>query len=313
MFLVHPARRPPAARALALFLAAASAAAAASADPLGALLEHRAAALEENRRSEGCGAPAPAETPETLEVGGLERRVILALPKPYDPDVAHALVIAFHGRTSPADKVRRYYDLERHATRPTIFVYPSGLATDDGRFTWSNPGDTAGTLRDYNLFDAIVRLLDESYCIDREKIFAVGHSLGAWFVNGLACARGDVLRAVGTLGGAISPGACRGETAAVVFHNPRDRLVPFARGEEVRGHFLHRGRLQGRAVAVGHRGFACIRHGSPDALNPVLWCPHDRDHTSSGRYYPHGWPSGTGDAIMSFFESLPPRRTTIAR
>lgn len=275
------------------------------ADPLGAVLEHRQAMLVEGERSAGCGV-APAEAPATLEVDGRERGLIVALPERYEPEVPHALVIAFHGRTSPAAKVRRYYDLERHATRPTIFVYPSGLAGDDGRLTWSEPGDPPGDLRDHRLFDAVVRLVNEVYCLDRGRIFAVGHSLGAWFANSLACARGDVLRAVGTLGGSISAGACRGEVAAILLHNPYDRLVPVAQGLAVRDHLLEQNRLRLGGYGIDHAGFRCTRYAFRGTLHPVLWCAHNRDRTPGGGYYPHQWPKGAGAAIMRFFEALPP-------
>ena len=76
-----------------------------------------------------------------------------------------------------------------------------------------------------------------SYCLDPDRIFAVGHSLGAWFVNSLGCARGDVLRAIATLAGGFSRSDCRGAVAALLFHNPNDRLVDFAYGLEARDLF----------------------------------------------------------------------------
>ena len=46
-------------------------------------------------------------------------------------------------------------------------------------------------------------------------------------------------------------------------------------------------------------GFACQRYGEAGIADPVLWCPHTRDRTRSGRYYPHHWPRETGAAIMA--------------
>ena len=297
LFRVRAAVR---ARVLLSALAVASAAASAKADPLSAILDHRATTAGASQ-SEGCGLEAEAP-PSTIEVDGQPRRLIVVLPEAYDAEVPHALVVAFHGRTSPAEKVRRYYGLERQATRPTVFVYPSGL-TDAGRQTWSGDADPAEALRDYRLFDAVIRRLDELYCIDRGRVFAVGHSLGAWFTNSLGCARGDVLRAIGTVAGGISGSTCRGQTSAILLHHPLDRLVPYERAREVLDVLIDRPEEIRRTEVVSHSGFDCMRFMMPKRL--ILFCPHGETRTSAGRIYPHQWPDRAGEAIMRFFEALP--------
>ncbi|MGZ9052670.1 MAG: alpha/beta hydrolase family esterase [Rhodoplanes sp.] len=242
---------------------------------------------------------------------GRRRDLITVVPAPYDAHKPHDLVVAFHGMTNSNADARSYFDLEDHAPRPAVFVYPSGLPAGEGRRSWSDPADSAAELRDYALFDAIVARLEREYCIDRRRVFAVGHSLGAWFVNSLGCARGKVLRGIGTVAGGISASECTGPVAAVVVHNPNDRLVDFARGEEVRDLLLRRNGLAedssqpeaGAEHLTEHLN--CVRYGGPDHRHPVLWCPHARDWTRRGRYYPHQWPQETGAIIMTFFGALP--------
>jgi polyhydroxybutyrate depolymerase len=261
---------------------------------------------------QGCGRPAPAVAPSSVEADARRRGLITVVPEGYDPAQPHALVVAFHGRTSSNAKVRRYYDLERFAEQPTIFVYPSGLRAGAGGYSWSGPDDAAASLRDYVLFDAVLALITRSYCIDPTRIFAVGHSLGAWFVNSLGCARGDVLRAIGTLAGGVSRSDCKGAVAAAVFHHPDDRLVDVSQGLEARDQFRAQNGVEGPGRTMSLHGFACRRYGDPAASNPVVWCPHGRDHTRSGRYYPHHWPAGAGAAMMQFFTSLPAQETASA-
>lgn len=256
-------------------------------------------------RSPGCATPPPAQPPATLHVHGRERPLIVALPPDDDPPVAHDLIVAFHGRTNSNAEVRAYYDLERHAQRPTIFVYPSGLPTDGPTRSWSDPRDKAGGLRDYALFDTIVAEFARRYCVDLERVFAVGHSLGAWFVNSLGCARADRLRAIATVGGGVSPSDCAGRLAAFIAHNPEDRLVAFRRGEMARDLFVGVNALQGPPRPAFPEALACLRYGSADTPNPVVWCPHPLSITWRGRYYPHQWPRGTGAVIMSFLSDLP--------
>jgi polyhydroxybutyrate depolymerase len=258
--------------------------------------------------AQGCGRPSPA-APSSVEAHGRTRELITVVPASYRPAEPHALVVAFHGRTNSNAEARRYYGLERHAREPTIFVYPGALRAPDGSFGWSEPGDPPGRLRDFALFDAVLALMARSYCIDPARIFAVGHSRGAWFVNSLGCARGDALRAIATLAGGISGSQCQGAVAALIFHNPKDRLVDFRHGLEARDRLRTQNGLAGEERGLALAGFACRRYGDLAVANPVLWCPHGRDRTRSGRYYPHNWPAGTGAAVMEFFTSLPAAAT----
>ncbi len=255
------------------------------------------------RPSSGCTRPAPQSPPTTLTVDGRNRSLIAALPEGYDPTVPHDMVIAFHGLTNSNERVRRYYGLEQDAPN-TLFLYPSGLRSGS-TYSWSDPGDPSDNLRDYELFDAMLSTYAADYCLDLNRIFVVGHSLGAWFANSLACARGAEVRGAGTLGGGVSSSACTGEVAAIVFHNPNDRLVPFSQGEAARDAFIKQGGLSTVSVAGEPRAFRCQRYGPPGTRNPVVWCPHTFDYGYNGRYYPHNWPEGTGAAIMNFFASLP--------
>ena len=260
----------------------------------------------------GCGQPPPPVPPAAVEVDGAARALIIVIPADYRPDHPHALVIAFHGRTSSNATVRRYYDLERNARTPTIFVYPAGVARPDKSYSWSDPGDDPDALRDYALFDAVLALVARSYCLDPSRIFAVGHSLGGWFASSLGCARGDVLRAVGSLAGGIVHHHCRGAVAALLLHNPKDRLVDIVYGLEARELFRAENGADGPGNGLALRGFECRRYGDPGAVNPVVWCPLHRDLSRNGRYYPHNWPDGAGAAMMTFFESLPAATTASA-
>ena len=62
---------------------------------------------EKSNRSQGCGRAAPAALPTSLRVGGQTREFISVVPESYDTRVAHRLIFAFHGRTTPNTRVRK--------------------------------------------------------------------------------------------------------------------------------------------------------------------------------------------------------------
>lgn len=258
------------------------------------LLRTRAMFQDEALPSSGCGNAHPL--PEAIPVQEVERTFITS-GLDTDDSAPQQLVLAFHGRTSTNLQVRRYYGLEPYAN--TIFVYPSGLVSMDG-FSWS---DSEGAPDDA-LFNAVLDLFARDTCLDLTRVFVVGHSLGASFANSLACTQGDRIRAVGSLGGGISADRCRGKTAAVVFHNPDDRLVPVSEGLQVRDRFLAQNMLEPPASPSEPASFNCERYGSAGTPFPVVWCPHPFDYAYDGTYYPHNWPRGTGRVIMDFFNGL---------
>lgn len=237
---------------------------------------------------------------------GVEREAILAAAGGTPAEGGRRKVVfAFHGRTNAAEQVRRYYDLEEAAKEPTLFIYPQALTQADGTFSWSDPGDSAGNLRDIALFDRLLDEVGRTYCVDPDRVFVTGHSLGASFAATLACVRGDRIRGVAVVGGGIQPTACAGEVAAMVIHNPKDKLVPVGEGRRALSSFLAQNGMEPQSARPApDYGMNCRQLGPPDTPMPVLWCPHGQDHAYGGRFYPHNWPDAAGPAIMSFFAGL---------
>ncbi|NBB71440.1 MAG: hypothetical protein GVY33_14160 [Alphaproteobacteria bacterium] len=254
-------------------------------------------------RSVDCRGRAASPALTTASFGADDRPALVARAGPGGG--VHDLVVAFHGRTNDHAQVRGYFDLEAHARRPTVVVYPSALPVAHPPRAWHDPGDHGGALRDFALFDAIVRETTRRYCVDPERVFVVGHSLGASFANALACTRGRTVRAAASVAGGIATARCEGAAAALLVHHPADRLVPIEVGRRARDTLLaHRGLAGAGSTAVDFAGLACRRWGDAGTA-PVLWCRHDETSTRDGRYYPHRWPSTAGAAFMRFFDERP--------
>lgn len=253
--------------------------------------------------SAGCGLDQPAVVPTKFMVRGVERSAIVVIPDNYDSNEQVSLVFAFHGRTNSNERVRSYYGIEKADFNKAIFVYPAGIQTASG-FSWSAGGDKADNLRDYELFDAILGEISRNYCVNMDEIYAVGHSLGGWFTNSLACARGSVLRGVASLGGARTSGTCTGPVAVMQWHNPKDELASFSSGEAARDSFLKQNQCSNVSIPVEPSSGNCVMYQGCGDFAPVVWCPHTNDYDSRDEYYTHNWPNFAGREMMRFLKQL---------
>ncbi len=250
----------------------------------------------------GCNQTPPDVSPASVLVNGLERPFITYLPATYDPKKSYPLIVAFHGRTNSNAQVREYFGLET-AMPESIILYPSGLRNGNS-YTWANRGDDGKALRDFALFDELLRVTEYYYCVDTKKVFVVGHSLGAYFANSVACARAGVVKAVASLAGGIQTSACRGAVAALLLHNPNDNLVAISEGEKALTTFFSAdgASSQGASTSGVLATFNCTWYSG---TVPVVWCPHGFNTRYDGSYYPHTWPDATAQAIAYFLQSLP--------
>lgn len=267
-------------------------------------LLHRMLGLDQSRRlprySAGCNRAAPVTRPSRLTVQGRERTFIVSVPSAYRVHDPAPLVVAFHGRTNSNDMVQGYMDLD-HALTDSIVVYPAALRASPSSFTWADPDGRQPA--DLAFFDALVETLSEQYCVDLDRIAVVGHSLGAWMANTVACARGDVVMASATVGGDGANIPCAGPAAALIAHNPKDNLAPFAGSERVRTQRLAANACT-PATIPGPGDLNCVRHTQCANGNDVLWCPHTINTDYRGTYYPHTWPNSMGQRIAEFFQSI---------
>ena len=104
------------------------------------------------------------------------------------------LVFAFHGRGGSMHKAAENIAIHNYWPEAMV-VYPHGMWCDEGLregLGWVISEQS----RDLEMFDALLNHLLNSYDIDRNRIYATGHSNGGAFVHALWCWRGDVFAAV---------------------------------------------------------------------------------------------------------------------
>lgn len=262
-------------------------------------LVYRMLQFEQSRtfeRSPGCTGN-DTRVPTTVAVNGVQRTFIITAPQSSKRDEPTPLLVAFHGRTNSNARVQSYMRFEREAT-DMIVVYPAGNRSGGG-YTWAGP---AGA--DVAFFDAMVEEIGAHLCVDMNRIYVTGHSLGAWMANSIACLRGGVVRASGTVGGDGISTNCTGPTAGLISHNPDDESAPFSATERVRTNRVETNACSWDTDDVPPRSLLCVAHAGCPGGNELLWCPHEVDIDERGTYYPHTWPRGTGKAIVEFFRTL---------
>ncbi len=152
--------------------------------------------------SAGCGkAPTIASSmynngnPISITAANMQRRYILNVPTGYDNTKPYKLVVAYHALNSNDHSVyhENYYGMLPLSKDTTIFVAPNGqkngaactgTGVGDSGCGWPNTSD-----QDMQLADAVVKQVEDNFCVDTNRIFATGWSYGASMSEQTACER----------------------------------------------------------------------------------------------------------------------------
>jgi poly(3-hydroxybutyrate) depolymerase len=253
-------------------------------------------------------APAKGEVPP-LTINGKLRTFSVYVPASYNKTHPYAVYFSFHGcggGSSPTSYIASSKD-------QAIVVAPQGLAGSCG-------GTTTGWLsqkgsEDYDFFDKMVQYLETGFCIDKNKVYASGHSHGAFFVGNLGCWRGDVLRAIDPQAGAPATFTdCVGKVAYIGLHHLMDGSVPVAQGMALRDQYAKANHCMTTTTPMSQA--PCVQFNGCDPGYPVAWCPitgtmlFDDDNNPAtppidvGAHNVWAWPP-TGDTMWNFFSTLP--------
>ena len=130
-----------------------------------------------------CGAAGvtPGASSQSIMSGGSKRTYGLFVPDTYDNHKSFPLVFVFHGDGGTGSNIRGGFPLEAAAAGGALFVYPDGEGT-----TWQIDG-ADGVTKDIGFIDDLAAELVKTHCGDPKRIFAVGFSKGAYFVDQYAC------------------------------------------------------------------------------------------------------------------------------
>lgn len=255
-------------------------------------METKVAASAEARPSAGCGVGGRPE-------GGLvtlDAEHIYRFPEGYDGVTPLPLVFAFHANANPATQ---FLDATRGTPLEAGFVMAFPKSVGMG---WASDVDAPR-------FDAVYAELLANYCIDENRVFALGHSSGAQFIEQLLCQGESRFRAVAPSAGA-STCASWSPIPTLFIHgqNDTERLnIDDADGAKALAGYVTSNTCQpstlGYDVASCARGDLPVNPGCVSyegCAAPLVQCSHD-DPNYGGTN--HGWPCFANQAVFDFFTS----------
>lgn len=185
------------------------------------------------------------------------RKYHLRVPVNYNPERAYPLIFIYHGYGG--NGLSGGLGIEHHAKDNAIIVSADGLNN-----AWADDV----TANDLQLFDQMLETISTNYCIDRNRIFSYGFSMGGYFTNLLACERGDVLRASAAIAGWPRGNVCKDKVATWLMHDADDQVIKISQGIATRNRAIKQNGCSHDSIEIEH---GCREYQNcQDA--PVVWC-----------------------------------------
>ncbi len=248
----------------------------------------------------------------TIDINGALRKFVLELPTGYDGYTPVPVIFTLHGRGTTAQEFlgSDYGNVRNGIAGRALVVGLEGL-TRSGLTSWAVDGGIEQA--DFDFFDAVVATLKAEYCVDPQRMFAMGHGSGAMFSNELGCKRSAVLRGVGPVAGWGPSGNCGEKVAAIVMHNPDDDFVVWSTyGWSTVQFWTEQNECSDPGTMPTDAFPGDSDTGDPlpcqamlgcDADYPVTLCLHDYINQRGGTdAFPAQW---GGEAVTDFFLALP--------
>jgi poly(3-hydroxybutyrate) depolymerase len=218
---------------------------------------------------------------------GGTRGFALRLPDNYDKNKPYSLIFGFHwygGNSAQVDNGGTngywwsYYGLQRESNNGAIFVAPDGIGAG-----WANTGG-----RDLAFVDAMLKLLQENYCVDTTHIITAGFSYGGGMSYELACARAKVFRAAVIYEGGQLSGCDGGNDPIALWQTQglTDTRVTMSLATPIRDRFVANNGCTPQSPPeppqpppYSNPGHVCTDYAGCSSGHPVRWCVHQSGHT----------------------------------
>ena len=180
-----------------------------------------------------CDEPSQSITQSLTEiiVDGETRLFRLTVPQS-QAGLKLPIIIAFHGGGGSQEDFQQQNEFDALGDQEK-FIMAYAIAEDDRT---ASEGEwflnTAATSRDDNNFaEEIVDRLSETYCVDQDRLYAIGYSLGSMFTYEVACQLNHRFAAVASFAGTmpVNPETCNlvGKMSVLHIHGKLDYIIDY--------------------------------------------------------------------------------------
>ena len=190
--------------------------------------------IEENESSaEVCSLPSEpvTQTSMSITVNGVERQFRLSVPSS-DAGTKLALIIAFHGGGGAEEDFQQQNEFDQLGEQEK-FIMAYAIA-EDGRTSAEGEWflNTAATsFEDNDFAEVIVDNLSSQYCVDQDRLYGIGYSLGSMFTYEIACQLNHRFAAVASFAGTmpVDPETCElvGGMGVLHIHGKLDYIIDY--------------------------------------------------------------------------------------
>ena len=193
--------------------------------------ERAGSALVEVENPCSVSTQSTVQTTISIFVEGQERLFRLTVPES-TVGTPLPLVIAFHGGGGAEEDFQQQNQFDQLAEEED-FIMAYAIAESDRTVAegeWYL--NTAATSRDDNDFALqIVNELSSVYCVDQDRLYAIGYSLGSMFTYEVACQLNHRFAAVASFAGTmpVNPESCTlfGNMAVLHVHGKLDYIIDY--------------------------------------------------------------------------------------
>jgi poly(3-hydroxybutyrate) depolymerase len=224
----------------------------------------------------------PPTSDTSITVNGSTAGYIVDLATGYDRNKPYPLVMSFRGANVTIAAFRRSLDLPSVVGADGIVV---NVDCANGAGMWDLQLDPP-------VFEALLAKLEDSYCIDRRRVFVVGHETGAIFANALACMHANVLRGLGSISGVAPQGMCTGALAVWISQGSADMTLMLGRAN--RDFWVQQNQCNA-SMSAPVAPSPCLEFMGCAMGSPVRYCEYDGDQNV---------PSFAAAAIWNFLKGL---------
>lgn len=208
-----------------------------------------------------------------------DRAYIVHIPPDASANAALPVMFVFHGAGGTGEQMQMATGFDALADQVgLVTVYPNG---EMGNAPWNvgrnvcPPGNFVSTTQDDIAYvEHMLEDVAKDQCIDRDRVFATGFSMGGYFANELGCRAGrSIFRAIAPHSGGAHRGACPGAPLPVlILHGDSDSLINYRCGTQARDYWVERNGCSAEIDRLEITGGYCDYNRDCPEQAPVVMC-----------------------------------------